>query len=123
MRMRLLSLLALAIGMLAVTPLQAHHSFAAEYDSKKPVTLKGTVTKVDWTNPHVYFYIDVTDDSGITRQAPLMSISIGVLTSQDGPFYDIRELSETAEETRQRAAHQAREQGRRSWVTYGRARA
>ena len=64
MRMRLLGLLALGLGMLAVTPLQAHHSFAAEYDSKKPVTLKGTVTKVDWTNPHVYFYIDVTDDSG-----------------------------------------------------------
>jgi DNA-binding response OmpR family regulator len=65
-------------------------------------------------------YIDVTDDSGTLRQAPLMSISIGVLTSQDGPFYDIRELSETAEETRQRAVHQAREQGRKSWVTYGR---
>ena len=64
MRMCLLSLLALGMGMLAVAPLQAHHSFAAEYDSRKPVTLKGTVTKVDWTNPHVYFYIDVTDDSG-----------------------------------------------------------
>jgi len=45
-----------------------------------------------------------------------------VLTSQDGPFYDIRELSETAEETRQRAVQQAREQGRKSWVAYGRVR-
>jgi hypothetical protein len=45
-------------------PLMAHHSFAAEYDSKKPVKLKGVVTKVDWMNPHVYFYMDVTDDSG-----------------------------------------------------------
>ncbi len=65
MRIRVLGLAALSMGMLfTVAPLQAHHSFAAEYDSKKPVTLKGVVTKVDWTNPHVYFYIDVTDENG-----------------------------------------------------------
>ncbi|MDR2216301.1 MAG: hypothetical protein LBE59_10760 [Nevskiaceae bacterium] len=39
----------------------AHHSFAAQYDSKKPVSMNGAVTKVEWTNPHVYLYIDVTD--------------------------------------------------------------
>jgi len=48
----------------ASVPMLAHHSFAAEYDAKKPVTLKGTVTKVDWRNPHVYFFIDVTDEQG-----------------------------------------------------------
>ena len=65
MKMRVLGSLALSFGLLAaVAPLRAHHSFAAEYDSKKPVTLKGIVTKVDWTNPHVYFYIDVTDEAG-----------------------------------------------------------
>jgi hypothetical protein len=49
---------------LAGTPLLAHHSFAAEYDAKKPIKLKGIITKVDWMNPHVYFYIDVEDDKG-----------------------------------------------------------
>jgi hypothetical protein len=45
----------------AVTAIQAHHSFAAQYDSNKPVSLSGVVTKVEWTNPHVYIYIDSTD--------------------------------------------------------------
>jgi hypothetical protein len=45
-------------------PVLAHHSFAAEYDAKQPVTLKGTVTKFEWTNPHARFYIDVKDESG-----------------------------------------------------------
>lgn len=45
-------------------PVMAHHSFAAEYDEKKPVTLKGVVTKVEWTNPHARFYLDVKDERG-----------------------------------------------------------
>ncbi len=65
MRSSALRLLAVVFAsFLAVTPLPAHHSFSAEYDSKKAVVLKGIVTKVEWMNPHVYFYLDVKDDSG-----------------------------------------------------------
>ncbi len=49
---------------LSATVVRAHHSFAAEYDAKQPVTMSGTVTKVEWTNPHVRFYMNVKNDSG-----------------------------------------------------------
>jgi DNA-binding response OmpR family regulator len=65
-------------------------------------------------------HIVVPDDDGTPRQVPLMSLSIGVLTSNDGPFYDIRELSEMAEEVRQRALAEGREHGRRSAAVFGR---
>jgi hypothetical protein len=53
-----------AMGLLSAASMFAHHSFSAEFDSSKPVTLKGNVTKVDWLNPHIYIYLDVKDDAG-----------------------------------------------------------
>jgi uncharacterized protein DUF6152 len=52
-------------GTLAATaPLAAHHSFAAEFDASKAVRITGTLTKIEWTNPHSYFYVEVKDESG-----------------------------------------------------------
>ena len=65
MRRKTFGFLPASLGLLfAAAPLLAHHSFAAEYDSKKPIKLTGTVTKVEWMNPHIYYYVDVKDASG-----------------------------------------------------------
>ena len=65
MRSRLFAVLAAGIGLLlASVPALAHHSFAAEFDNKKPVELKGTVTSVEWVNPHAWIHMEVKDESG-----------------------------------------------------------
>src|SRR5579863_209203 len=76
------AVLAAGITLLAPVGALAHHSFAAEYDVKKPVTLKGTVTKVEWTNPHARFYIDVKDESGTVVNWNLELASPNVLVRQ-----------------------------------------
>ena len=74
-----LGALAVAAVLLASGPVFAHHSFAAEYDAAKPVTLKGTVTKVEWMNQHARFYIDVKDASGQVQHWNLELASPNVL--------------------------------------------
>ncbi|HLH33010.1 MAG TPA: DUF6152 family protein [Terriglobia bacterium] len=56
----------LGVLSLAATSVLAHHSFAAEFDFNKQITLKGSITKVEWTNPHTYFYVDGKDENGKT---------------------------------------------------------
>ena len=65
MRVRTLGSVMVALGvLLAATSVLAHHSFSAEYDVTKPVTVEGLVTKIEWMNPHAYFYINVRDENG-----------------------------------------------------------
>ena len=64
MRLKFAALVA-GLGLLVTgTPLLAHHSFLAEFDQTKPFTVTGVVTKVEWMNPHAYFYVDIKDQSG-----------------------------------------------------------
>jgi hypothetical protein len=60
-------------------PLEAHHSFAAEFDAGKPANLTGTVTKIEWSNPHVWFYIDVKDGGKVSNWGVEMGSPNGLM--------------------------------------------
>jgi hypothetical protein len=62
LRNLLASVLAVCVGVVVTVPLVAHHSEAAEYDATKPVRVTGVVKKVEWTNPHIWFYVEGTDE-------------------------------------------------------------
>ena len=68
MQRTLTALLVAAMTALGAQSAAAHHSFAAEFDANSPIELTGTVTKVEWANPHTFFYIDVTTPEGRNRE-------------------------------------------------------
>src|SRR5580704_13111500 len=91
MRAKLALLIASAGIMASALPLFAHHSFAAEYDSSKPVELKGVVTKVEWTNPHARFYVDVKDANGKITNWNLELASPNVLSRNGWTRHSLKE--------------------------------
>jgi len=63
----MVSAAAVTVMLMSVKPMTAHHSFDAEYDSKKTITISGYVTKLDWVNPHAFVFIDTKDESGAVK--------------------------------------------------------
>jgi hypothetical protein len=82
-----------AMGILAVTiaaPVLAHHSFAAEFDASKAVRLTGALTKIEWTNPHSYFYLDVKDEKGVVANWGCEGAAPGALSRRGFKKGDIK---------------------------------
>ena len=75
----ILAFLLFSIGILASQPLFAHHS-SASYDTEHPMTLKGVINNVEWTNPHVFIYLDVKDENGGVEQWRVEGNSPNMLT-------------------------------------------
>jgi hypothetical protein len=84
----------LGLLLLMVFPSLAHHSFAAEYDASKPVTLKGVIAKVEWTNPHIRFYMDVKSPGGSTVRWEISGPSVNAL-ARNGGKKDSLKIGET----------------------------
>ena len=77
--MKIVAGLLTSVLLMAAMPAAAHHSFAAEYDSTKPVSVTGTLTKVEWMNPHIWFYLDVKDEKGVITTWAFSAAPPGVL--------------------------------------------
>ncbi|HYL39022.1 MAG TPA: DUF6152 family protein [Bryobacteraceae bacterium] len=75
-----LAFFALCLTLAGVDSALAHHSFAAEFDGSKPIRIEGTLSKVEWTNPHSWFYVDVKDEAGSVVNWGCEGASPGVLS-------------------------------------------
>ncbi len=83
MRPSVFGYLVLGLGLLlAAAPVFAHHSFMKEFDMRKPVTVTGVVTKIEWSNPHINFFIDVKDGAGKVTPWGVLSASPTALASE-----------------------------------------
>ena len=82
---------AVAAMLLAAAPVVAHHSFAAEFDGSKRITLVGVVTKVEWMNPHTFFYLDVKDDGGKVTNWALETGSPNALSRRGWTRHSLKE--------------------------------
>lgn len=80
MRRPLAFLMGIAAMLALAGSMDAHHSFASEYDQNQVIELKGVVTRFEWTNPHVRFYVDVTDDDGNVTNWDLELMSVNTLS-------------------------------------------
>ena len=80
MRQRFASALSvLAVAVVAASTLLAHHSVAGEFDTSKSLTLKGTISKVEWINPHIFLYLDVKEDNGTVTTWALETLPTAML--------------------------------------------